>query len=412
MNMTHLSGAEQHLRLLLLADPRLAADCNHIDDCAALASEIGAADAARALRDLASIRRGYAPEGSRTALSATPLDRVVADVAALMRMHDPAALQVDLVHGEQHGRLPEDLPAFVGATCAALHGALAQDHLHDDLAVLLTRLERAVLAPPPVDLADHADAPIETLTAAFAFRGLQDFLLVNYDLAFAPLGSAALFHASARRDPCGLGAYLGNLRHCVRGGADVAGLIEIAAAGEARWRSAEQRERWSALLSTGLSEWQRSDLVDVLADDGMTLALRSMLRAAERRLACGHRELHLLWRLRDAAADNGDLHLAIHVQWRVAETRVSNAWEWALLGDMRATIGDVAAADVDYRFAQGFARDDPGILARRDAVARGSKVGLEAIGGWGTPRGRQRRRLARAGILPSDPIPLADQRTG
>ncbi|WP_294389645.1 hypothetical protein [uncultured Sphingomonas sp.] len=421
-------AAELLLRRMMLADTRHAATADEMAECATAALALGQRDAARALFALAFLQRGFAPaqlrqqaelaqwtalwdlrrpERMQDAAPASMLDQAIGELTGLIGTvtlpTDPVA-RADLALTEG---LPAALDRIVLEDCPRLFMAMRTPQPSGELGALLDMLATDALGFARIDLTQYVDVPTPRLLVLYAFRGLQDFLRAHHELAFVP-GSPDLLHAVARLSPTGLGAYLRNVRHVVRDGADISGLIRLA---DAESRADAVLPRWAAILAVGLDQDLRLGLVDEMADRGEPEPLWIMLKAVERTLGVRD-EMVMLWRLRDAGADLFDMDLALRAQWLVARQRVHSAYEWVILGDMRVTVGDLRAAENDYAYAAGLSVNDNAILARLDALRAGEIATIAAVGGFGTQRGRQRRRLARAGMLPTDPLPLADMHVG
>lgn len=406
IGMDRMSGAARLLRRLVLADPRMMVDLPRLDECLVLAEEIGATEGAHALRALAALRRGYAAPDSRD--QSMPI-RATADLVTLMRRFRPDEIPLALDNPPVIEQLTDAAEAFAIAACAALDAGLRAEAPGADLAPTLVRLESELLALPRIDLTGHADLPTERLLRLFAIRTLQDFLQDNHHLAFRPLGSAELLHAAARLSPQGLGCYFRNTGLATRRAEDVIGMVETAAEEAGIVDDLPVLvERWIVPMTAHLQDWKAHDLVSLLRDLQWTRACRGIVRIAERRMVVAD-DRHLLWRLRDAGLDNDDVPLAIHAQWLAARLLVHSAEEWARLGDLRVIAGDLATAEDEYLYAQGFVVNDNAIQQRLDDLRSGRMDAVANGGGVGTPLGRRHRLLARAGLLPADPLPMIDQ---
>jgi hypothetical protein len=399
------TGAERRLRQLLLIDPGYAVDRPRLDECAAYAAEVEATETAGAVLALSALERGYGTAGSVDG-AASMTERARKELAALMRRVTPGEVAMDapaLVEGEQ----PSDRAvALAIEACGVLDRCLADAQPTAELDALLDRLATELVPTARIDLTQHTDAPIGRLLGLFAARGLQDFLRANHDLAFAPIGSAALFHASARFDSAGLGCYLRNVRHVTRQAGDVIGLVSDALRDAGLDHSTA--ERWIVPLAPYLQDWKLGDLVSLCGDLLWLRASRGLLRMVERRMQ-GDGRAGVLWRLRDNALDNADMDVAIHAQWLAATLLVHSAAEWMQLGDLRAMVGDRDGARRDYLYAQGLTPDDNLIQQRLDQLDEGREV--ENVGGYGSLPGQRLRRLVRAGLIPPDPLPMIDRAT-
>jgi tetratricopeptide (TPR) repeat protein len=419
---------------LLLAGRDLAFTQDYVD-CAELAMAAGLREQARHLYQLAFLRRGFAPAqlreqaevarqtglwgdaGLETATAATtdaPMARFSVDIALAelrgLRGRAGIADTVEETGSDTFGaaafeRLPLPVPPPITPQSADIHAMEACDALFralrsevgdggEALAALLDQLRHAILDAPARDLAGDI-VNIERLATRFVFDSIQHFLQANFQLAYAPYGSAALLHASARLSPAGLGAYLTNVRGIIRNSRDVFALVQLAAgraAGEELDLAAV--DRWSVLLATHLSGPALLDLIDDLGDVGLLRPLCGLLAGAIWRSGI-RRDYDAVWRIRDAFLDLGDLELGASAQRVVALWAGNNRVEWTILGEIHATAGDVERAEAAFARALAIAPGDPGVVERVTAMRAGHFTPFAILGGFATPKPRQRARFAR-----------------
>lgn len=428
------AAASQLRKRLLLADDDLAVAQDHLD-CAELALAGGLADAARTLYELAFLRTGFSAARRRWQADLATATGLWGDQRDDLRNDADAALDrgrfsidiavddlrglLDLPAGPRGGDVAADpggrvgaaappspadargVPALVTSLCALLRrppdGAVA-----GRLEAVLDHVRRDLLERPPMRLADHASGPIDDMVAAFAANSLRELLRFGWGLAFAPLGSAALFHAASRVADGGLGCHFRNVQQLIRRGRDVLGLIQLASAGAADAPVARDRlERWSALLSLHLDRSSRIDLVNELGDLGLLDAIAGVLAMAERQPET-HRSRDLLWCIRDAALDNGAGSLAARAQALIARRWPDEALEWIILADVAATAGDRRGAAAALVRALRLRPDDAGARERLAELRARLYATYEVHAGYGTPRHRQVIRMRRRAMLARD----------
>lgn len=382
-------------------------------DCAELALAAGAADSARLLYDVLFLRTGLWHDGepadpvAREARGDSSIDIAIAELTRLIgHVGDLPGLPVrpiDFVppYAISPASPPAPLPPppFLpvladrcGELCRLLRAPLAGGAA-DDLAALLAQLDDHVGGADPIGVGNHIGAPIEQLCAIFAFDRLRGLLLTRRDLFRAPFGSAALFHATARLDPAGLGAYFDNVGRLLRTSRDLFGLIRLAH-GDTAEIAPDSLERWLILLSAYLDKSALLDLIDELADRRLTRAMGAVLGLIGRGTPA-RRDREFVWRLRDGALDIGDVALAIRAQELAALWSADDRIEWTILGDINGTIGDIPAARRAYARCMTIAPRDPGTRDRLVALRTGQFARYAVVAGFGTAKARQAMRLAR-----------------
>ena len=295
-------------------------------------------------------------------------------------------------------------PAQAATLCARLHEALQRPlgpAALGRLGTLLSDIGQDLLDRPTLDPRTQVDAPLPMLAEAVVSVLLRRLVVRNWDLAYAPFGSPGLLHAAAQVDAGGLGAYFSAVPHFVRGSRDLLALIQLAAGGADR----DLLERWALPLSAHMDGPALDDLAHELADLGLMRALWGLLaralRATEGTPDGQPRrppDIGLLWTLRDAGLDNGDLALAVQAQRQVTRWSPHSAIELLVLGEIEATAGDHPRAEEALLAA---IRRDPGQQDARSrllALRAGEFEAFKVRAGFGTPRSRrlirERRRAA------------------
>lgn len=400
--------------LLQCADDRATLDDQfRCGDLLAAAGHTGAAQMLRAVADLrmgvsgpVGPREGEKPSRSKSSLGiaveqltllvaatddATPLPSRGRDLAdTFLEAGSPEAAGLGWVPGQG-----ADL-TDVGSLCERLRAALRQPldaRLRQELSVVLSRLQTSVMRGPVFDAKRHVGTALPVLAAGVALGQLRGFLDATLDLASDPFGSVGLFHAAGRLGRAGLGPWFTDTTHLLRGGRDLFGLIQLAAGGvRAAAVGTDCLERWSFLLSQQMSGAALRDLVDELADIG---AMRAVWGISERAARRRKTPPDLLWCIRDAGLDDGDLELALRAQKLVLRDRPYSAVEWIVLGDMEVTAGNSAEAEKAFLHALDLDRRHRDWDNRLHALRDGSLELVRMESGFGTPPYRKRLRLAR-----------------
>ena len=406
-NSQHANGEaplESVLRRMLLLCARDFTARQDQVDCAELLLATGYRNHAALLYDLVFLRDGFAGEsiavqaeiGARTGLWPEPpspppaihpdpghvTELTIADVRHLLAVPRPT----------QIADLPATHTADLKDLCEKLCAALRQSSAPEALGGLLVDAKRAALdaSPPAVE---DAVGGIATVTEAIALNILRQFLLANYDLAYAPLGSSRLFHAAARSHPAGLGAYGRNLGATVSNGRQLLGLIQLAGGtpGSADV-SRDDIQDWAAIFSTRLTGGALHDAIEELGDLGYLRALHAILAHALRDPSASP-DRQLLMRVRDAGLDDNDLELARQAQQALARWWSGDKHEWLALGDILAYRGDYDQSRDAFLTALRLDPGDGHANASMAAFDAGDFTRLHNQGGFGTPA---HRRIIRA----------------
>ena len=388
-------------------------------DAAEMVLAAGLADAARTLYDVAFVCMGFHPARLRQQygiIACTSLwgpadpDRAVpspagpghqaaaavAELRQLMATADLVPLPPDGagVRSEYAKAAEPAAPDGLTTLCSRLHMLLRQPGDVGTLTRLgnvLAQLRGLHLDRPGSGAARHAGAPLDVLCAEVAREGLRGFLGRNRDLAYAPFGSAGLLHGAARLGLGGLGPYLSGTARLTRHSRDLLGLIQLADGSpglQDRW------DRWAVLLSQHWPDPALHELLHDLADAGLMRAVWGIAERAALRPGPVP-DPGLLWCLRDAGLDTGDMALAVRAQRLVVRSRADQANEWVVLGEVEAAAGNLAAAERAFATALGIDRDHR-IGRQRLAALREDRTGdFVPVEGYGTPQGRKLARLRR-----------------
>ena len=244
------------------------------------------------------------------------------------------------------------------------------------------------------DVNRFAAAPQGLLAEIMALTSLRRFLQGASDLLYGPLGSAELFHATARLDRHGLGAYFSNIGQIARRSADVFELAGMAAQASSLDAGAGLVQAWVALMSRGLSGEALEEVIDDLGDRQASFALETILRRVLH-APPGEIDLALVQRLRDAALDNLDYPLAAHAQRAIVDLRSTDLREQTILGSIDASGGRYKAAEDSFVACLAEAPEDENLRARLEAVRMRRFEPYAITRGFGSPRDRQLYRLRR-----------------
>ena len=292
--------------------------------------------------------------------------------------------------------------ADLGALVHDLFRRLSRPGFPSDPEPLRTALAtaRAATGSAAFDLARFVAAPLPLLAAAVGYNSVQAFLSDTRDLAVGPLGSAEVLHRAARFDSAGLGPYFGNVAQIARSSRDLQELAE-AATDAAREQGVKiGLEPWICLLSRRLSGPLLNELIDDLGDVGDSAALSLILsRLAGRRDA--EIDFGLVARVRDTALDNLDYDLASRAQGLAVRLRPDSRLERVILGTIDASAGRRNAAEQDFLAALDLKQetaseaDTADTLARLEALRSACFQPFAVRQGYGSPKGRQARRLRR-----------------
>jgi hypothetical protein len=257
---------------------------------------------------------------------------------------------------------------------------------HEQRAERIRQLGRELLPVDPIHLSDHVDFGIVALADLFVLERARAFAALHRDLVEctppALLVEAGKLHFAA------LGPYFANVPILLRRAADVFALIDAASDGGA---VESEIEAWAVLLSIHLRQHELNDLVEELGDRGMLRALGGILL----RLMC--RGTFWRWddtvrKIRDVCLDLGAYPLAGVAQHLQALWSRIDPTEWTILGDVRAAGGDAAGAERAYQRALFL---QPSEVAHARLILLRDGAPVHVAGGYDTPPGRQKLRLAR-----------------
>jgi hypothetical protein len=305
-----------------------------------------------------------------------------------------------LLTERQRGRSPLPVPAVQPGSIGSLLG---------DLPGIASRLHAFLGEPAPADGWQAADrllqqiraiafegaaldhrgfhaAPLPLLAAVMSFVCLREFVLANHELVSRGSGSAEILHRAARFDSAGLGPYLGNITQIAKRSRDLFELAGIAAAAAGSGDTADIH-RWVVILSQHLRPEVRNEVIDDLGDLAASSALNAFYDRAVRQP--DHRiELPLVFRVRDAAIDIGDLELARRAQSLVARLRPDQALERMILGSIEATAGLLRAAEENFLECLRMSPDFTEATERLTALRRHAFDDYRVLEGFGTPPDR------------------------
>jgi hypothetical protein len=410
---------ESLLRRALLRASQDTAVLQDLVDCAELALAADLRDTARVLYGLVFLHVGFSSEGlafqeqvgrrsrlwsgppsgsqaSGTAPPAFSVEIAVAELQSLMRLRPQFAPPPDLA-----SLLPPDEPPSLGTTArlriADLQGRvegelgeIPQLQSRGALGDMLSNLMTESLSAGPIALEDYLDQSTSALAALLALHRLQRLLLGAADL-LAATPRDVLFQEAGRLRPGGLGPYFSNVRLVIRTPHDVFALIEAAAEGHL---ADADFEDWCVLLSSRMHPGELGDFAEELGDRGMTRALRRLLVRCAR---ASRFEQHpgIVWRIRDAAIDLGDLWLAADAQRLVALWNRTNWVEWSILADILATLGDKPAAETTFERCLRLEPGNEGVRERVAALCSGSFSQFEISHGYLSSPARRGRRQTR-----------------
>jgi hypothetical protein len=391
-------------------------------DCAELAFACGRCDVARMLYGLVILRIGFSRPGlafqrevgERTGLwgdlsgeirgpvrpvAGFSVDLAIDELRALMALKPdfgatPAGLSPVLLReaqaepGAQFEATLASLCQRVSATLQAVPQLEANGNLPEELRGLAGALQDL----PHIRLDAYVDQSIERLATLHALIGLREFILDTRLLIAATGPSAPLFQEAGRLGPAALGPYFANLRLIIRSARDIFALIESATQNKL---THTELQSWCVLLSGRLPVAELLDLIDELGDRGMTQALAILLAAVSQRPP-QHRWREVAYRIRDCCLDIGELVLGAEAQHLIASRDPTNSDEWAILGEIRGTLGDKTAAEQAFDRCLRLNPRDEVVKQRLDALRSGAFDRFKVRGGLMTSPGRRRLRQARA----------------
>ncbi len=342
--------------------------------------------------------RGHRPAFGHIAArrSGTTAALAVAEMASLVECLPTAPVGVPDRHPRKAhdviGRQP--VPASwltdrLPVLCAIVREDLTVPGGEVRLAASLAELWTMLVDAPAIPVPARFTGGLAFSCACYAADILRRDLVAVQDLAFAPLGSAALLGRALRFDPAGLGPACRNLGSCADGAPPLLALVEEAIVG----REAALADHLLMLVTATTPLRQLEDLAGALAFHGWLGALAGLLARAEREgpQACGR---PLLWTIRDAALDLDAPALALAAQRLLARGWPGERVERRVLGEMLATLGRREAAIALFK---RLARIDPGDQPSRErleALLAGDFRAFAVRGGYGTRLTRQKWQLA------------------
>jgi hypothetical protein len=336
-----------------------------------------------------------AREGKVAERLATPSPEAVRD-----RTATPAAI------GNSVGNLCEQL-------CKVLRDPLTDRSQEEELGRLLARIRNEILSRPPLDLHNHIPA-IPLMAASLAFNSLRSFFLSNYDVAYPPFGSTELFHITARLNGSGLGPYLTNMPQLIRNCRDIFGMIQLAA-GTSSDGTVERDilETWSVRLSQHFDGSLLQEFIEELADLGLIGAIWGIYARTVRQSDV-FPDLGILWCIRDAGLDNGDVSLALAAQKEVLRWSPYSTIEWIVLGEIEGTYGQMEEAKASFLGALRIEPAHKGAIERLKALQIGRFERFAINGGFGSSNTRKllrsnRRRQAAGDRNEARTITIGDE---
>jgi hypothetical protein len=434
-------SCEAELRRLLLQCAENPSVLQDLIDCAELSSVAGFSEAGRVLYDVIFIWKGFSPSSIQAQVEIAARTHLWSD-DGIPRLPTPLsslpALSIDIAATElKHAfSLPLETPPLpkqgsnlVNSTCAQAVDLntqiLAQNQSAHDLNVfllqftelcdslcraltqpsneqnwqiterLLVHLQKDVLDKPFFNLMAHNSIEIGRLAILLAFNSLKTFLTVNQDLAYGPFGSAGIFHSASQFEGAGLGPYFNHTSSLFRNGREILALIRRAAGMEPNSVfDADFLERWSYFLSMHVHGQALKEIVDVLGDRDLMRAIWGIYARMARRQGI-RPDRGVLWHVRDAGIDNGDMQLALCAQKLIAQWWVEDKAEWTILGDLEATAGDYGQAERAYLYVLNLDSGDQNARKRLDALREGSFEDFTITCGFGTSGFRKMLRLRR-----------------
>ena len=413
-----MTAPEGQLHRALLRAARSGALLQDQIDCAELALAGGQRDIARMLFGLVFLQIGFSPEGlalqgeveARSGLWAGPVrseanlpdppasrfsvEIAIAELRRLMRaVPRPRRLErLDTIQPlSEEAFPPKPESDELRARVVDLLQAVPRIEADGRLAQALGGLADELCTFGPIRLEEHLDEDASGLSTLFAVRETQPFaLLAREFLEAEPTG--ALFREAGRLNPAGLGPYFSNVHQIIRNAQDILALIGAASEGQA---SKEEIDCWCVLLCTGLPDPETAELVVELGDRGMTRALRLLLSQTGRWTAIEKRQ-EVAESIRDAGLDLGDLALAAAAQHLIASCSPNDKIAWGVLGDIRATLGDAAGAEMAFSHWLHLDPGDDGAIERLRALRSGGFGPFQVTGGYkSSPIRRHLRRRHR-----------------
>jgi hypothetical protein len=292
----------------------------------------------------------------------------------------------------------------VGDLCEQLCAVLRHpvtDRSREDLDRLLARVQHEVLSQPSLDFRSYV-GEIPLMAACLAFNSFRSFFLSNYDLAYPPFGSTELFDMMARLDGVGLGTYATNMTQLIGNCRDIFGMIQLAAGTKSDGTvERDLLETWSVRLSQHVDGSLLHGLIEELADLGLMAAIWGIYGRIVRQSDV-FPDMGILWCIRDAGLDNGDVSLALAAQKEVLRWSPDSTIEWIVLGEMEATYGQMEEAKASFMRALRIEPAHKGAKERIEALRTGRFERFTINGGFGSSNTRKLLRSARQRQAPGD----------
>jgi hypothetical protein len=366
---------------------------------------VGFSSAGRAWQKRAAMRTGLWADASAWAAPTTPdtggfsVDLAIDELAALMKLEPelartPSEIAAMLTRervAAPRDPYPESALASLCDRVGAILQAIPQTEADGSLAEALRGLAEDLASVPHVRLEGYVGVSIDRFAALHALNGLRQFLLETGRLLDATRPCAPLFQEAGRLNPAALGPYFSNLRLVIRNPRDIFSIIDRAAP---RTLSQADIQAWVVLLSARLPAGDLLALIEELGDRGMTQALGGLLFSVSKQTP-GPAWREIIWRIRDCALDIGEIALGADAQNIIALRDSMNSIEWTILGDLRGTLGDWAAAEQAFARCQLLNPHDETPRHRLDAIRSRAFDRFKISGGFTTSPSRRRLRQAR-----------------
>ena len=414
-------STEHQLRRSLLRATRSDALLQDQIDCALLARACGYEDEARALLMLVFLQQGYAPEAQASRLDLIQRTGLWPSAIHPEEMPQTAAsFPVTLALEELRSILrrepadeapPQQQPVVI----PTLRSAFSEPSPVRKKAVLrlaeaLTgRLANAAPFPPANEAASLLHGARELLdlqpVAIEEFLGEADHalasiagleLLRRFVVRIAPLldlEQESLIPILGLSTSA-LGPYFTNIPHVIRNARDLFALIEAAADHPP---SQAFIERWTLLLSLHLQRKLMIELLDEYGDRGMVHALSILLQRSTASDP-GNPPKDMVWTIRDAFLDMGELQLGGQAQELIAYWSPRDPLEWELLSDIRSAADDRDGARDALSYALTLDPNRPAARQRVALLEAGERA--KVFGGFGSAA-RRPLRLSRLAMFRS-----------
>lgn len=193
-------------------------------------------------------------------------------------------------------------------------------------------------ALPPLAVEEFLGEPVRGLARIFILEMYRRFVVRI--IPMLSVKDESILAAIAGLSTAGLGPYFTNVPLLIRNVRDLFALVEAAAEEP---QSQAFIEGWTLLLSPNLRRHQMLGLVDEYGDRGMIRALSILLqRSAGSDPTDPPKDI--VWKIRDAFLDIGEMQLGGKAQELVALWSPNDPHEWELLSDIRSGDDDAAGA--------------------------------------------------------------------